>query len=155
MDKETFLTYIKSAREEWDTLLAKIELKKMSKQALSGGCSLKDIIAHITWYEREMITLINSRLLTGSPLWLLPHDQRNLAIIEENRERPLTDVITEAETTYHAFLEAVSTLTTAELNDAFYFKEMPSDWIPWQIIADSAYNHYHHHMPEIKAKLIA
>ncbi|MCP5099099.1 MAG: ClbS/DfsB family four-helix bundle protein [Chloroflexi bacterium] len=154
MDRKTFLANIQQSRHEWDELLKTVAPNKMSEPILTGGYALKDIIAHIAWYENEMVTLINGRLLAGSDLWLLPHDQRNQAIYDANRERPLAELLTHAQTTYTAFLQAATTLTDAELNDAAHFKEMPPDWIPWQLIADSAYNHYHHHIPEIKAKLI-
>ncbi|MDE0217922.1 MAG: hypothetical protein OXJ90_01530 [Spirochaetaceae bacterium] len=50
-------------------------------QPRAGGCwSGKDIVAHVIWYEREMVGVLKSRVLAGSDLWALPVDERNSAV---------------------------------------------------------------------------
>jgi hypothetical protein len=35
----------------------------------AGKWTVKDVIAHITWHERQMIGLLEGRALVGSPWW--------------------------------------------------------------------------------------
>jgi len=155
MTKTEFLEKLTSARSEWDALLAKMDLARMSQPGVEGNWSIKDIIAHVTWYEREMINLIRTRTLAGSNLWDSPVDQRNAAIYEQNRARPLADMLAESQAAYQQFLGAVQTLSDDELNAASRFKDMPLDWVPWEVIASNSFNHYPDHIATIRRWLAA
>ena len=72
-----FLEIIQQARAEWNALLEPIDQSKITLPGVAGTWSLKDIIAHITWHEREMVGLIRAHDLVGSELWNLPTDERN------------------------------------------------------------------------------
>ena len=56
---------------------------------------MKDILSHITWFEREMVDMLQTRTLKGSKLWELPQDERNRIIYEQNRATPLVVVRSE------------------------------------------------------------
>jgi hypothetical protein len=43
----------------------------------------------------------------------------------------------------------LDTLRDEELNDAGHFREMPSDWKPWEVIASNTYEHYAEHFADI------
>jgi len=120
---------------------------------VAGEWSVKDIIAHMTWCEREALGILQARALGGSDLWNLPQDERNAAVFVENRDRPLHEVLTEAQQVYAQLLEAVQTLSDEDLNDPNRFRDMPTDWLPWQIIAGNSYEHYRQHTPSIRAWL--
>ena len=57
---------------------------------------MKDILAHIAWYEREMIGMLRAHAVAGSDLWDVSLDARNAAIYEINAGRPLGEVQAEA-----------------------------------------------------------
>jgi hypothetical protein len=48
MKKTEFLDTLRSARDNWEALLAKVEKEKMTETSLPGEWSVKDIVAHIT-----------------------------------------------------------------------------------------------------------
>jgi len=133
MDKLTFMNKVKQAREEWVSLLAEVGKARMTEPGLPGGWSVKDVIAHITWYEREMIGMLKAMALEGSDLWQLPHDERNVPIYEQNKNRPLEEVLSEAEQVYDQISEAIASLSEDELSDPSHFRGMPSEWTPWAI----------------------
>jgi hypothetical protein len=88
--------------------------------------------------------------LVGSDLWQLPHDERNVPIYEENRHRSLEEVLSDAEQVYDQLFETITSLSEDELSDASHFRDMPSEWVPWQVIAGNTYEHYHQHIPDIR-----
>src|SRR3972149_1809130 len=110
MNKSEFLTALIAERAEWDSLLAQIDEARMTEPGVVGEWSVKDMIAHITWFEREMVGVLRARALVGSDLWNLPHDERNAAIFERNRHRPLSDVLAEAQQVFPQLVELVQSL---------------------------------------------
>jgi uncharacterized protein (TIGR03083 family) len=150
MDKLTLIDEIRKAREEWQSLIAEVGKSRMTEPGLPGGWSVKDVIAHITWYEREMIGMLKAKALEGSELWQLPQDERNVLIYEENRDRPLEEVLSEAEQIYNQLFEAIASLSEDDLSDPSHFRDMPSEWTPWDVIAGNTYEHYHQHIPDIR-----
>lgn len=117
------------------------------------GWSVKDIIAHVVWHEREVVGVLTAKALVGSDLWDLPLAKRNAAIFEQTRDRPLNEVLAEARVIYAQFLEGLQTLTDEDLNDSGRFADMPTEWQPWKLIAENSYEHYHDHRHDIQSWL--
>ena len=150
MKKSKFLDTLRSVRNTWEALLAKVEKEKMIETSLPGGWSVKDVIAHITWHEREMAGLFEAKALVRSEWWELPMDERNALIYEEFKDQTLDEVLGTSKQDYERFLAAFEALPEIYLNDPTHFKDMPGDWIPWQVIAGNSYEHYHQHIPDIQ-----
>ena len=45
-------------------------------------------------------------------------------------------------------------MTEEDLINPANFGEMPTDWIPWQVIASNTYKHYQNHLPQIQALIV-
>ncbi|MDE3088608.1 MAG: ClbS/DfsB family four-helix bundle protein [Chloroflexota bacterium] len=150
MTKTELLKQIESARLDWDALIERIDRNRMTMPGVEGTWCIKDILAHVTWFEREMVEMLHARALVGSDLWQLPQDERNAAIFEQNRDRPLDEVLRESKQVYRQLYDAVCTLTEAEANDPACFRDMPDDWVPWKIIAGNAFEHYPVHAASIR-----
>lgn len=150
MDETTFINALKEARAEWEALLALLGEEQMLQPGVAGKWSVKDIIAHVAWGEREMVPVIHTHVLAGSDLWNLSDDQRNEIVYQQNRNRPLQEIMNEEQQAYAALLEAVQTLSDEDLNDPHRFKDMPQEWIPWQLFAGNSFEHYQDHMPSIQ-----
>ena len=150
MNKSTLLDLIQTGRSQFEARLAQFDETQMTQPGRLGDWSLKDLVAHITWFEQEMVDLLATRTLTGSELWALPTDERNAAIFTQNKDRPLVEVLDEARQVYARLLGAMQILSYAELNDPARFQNMPPDWIPWRILADNTYEHYADHLSQIQ-----
>ena len=151
--KSDFLENLRIARVEWESLLAKVGEANMLRPGVAGEWSVKDIVCHITWFEREMVGMLQAQALIGSDLWELPQGQRNAVIFEQNRHRSLQDVLAEARLVNQGLFEALQSLPEEDLTDPGRFKNMPPDWSPGKIIAENSYEHYRAHAPSIEAWL--
>jgi uncharacterized damage-inducible protein DinB len=151
--KTEFLERIRQSRAKLDARLKSIDSSLMTRPGVSGDWSVKDILAHITWHEREMINVIQMQALVGSDLWNLPLDQRNAAIFTENKDKALKDVLQEFSAVFQAMMDAMETLTDDDLHDADRFAQMPSEWKPWELFASNTYEHYHDHLADLQAWL--
>ncbi|MFQ5976858.1 MAG: DinB family protein [Candidatus Heimdallarchaeota archaeon] len=151
MNKAELLASLKTERKQWDVFLAGMDEDRITQVLIEGEWSVKDIIVHVTWYEREIVELFRSRALNGSELWELPPDQRNSIIFEQNRHRALQEVLIESQQVFQELLLAVESLSEEDLVDPQKFSGMPTDWLPWKIIASNSFEHYQQHLSKIRS----
>ncbi len=137
-------------RAEWERVLAEVDEDRMLEPGLPREWSVKDVIAHVNWYEREMVGLLKQRALMGSELWQLPTDERNVPIYEEGKDLPLDEVLAESNRLFERLWALVSELADEDLVDPSRFDQMPEDWEPWELLASNTYEHYLQHIPDIR-----
>jgi len=138
------------ARRDWDKLLAQVDEARMGQPGVCGKWSVKDIIAHVTWFEREMEELFRTRKMAGSPLWELETDERNERIYQENQFRSLDDVKQESLRTFAHLLTALENLDPADLLEPERIDGMPPDWDPIELLAENTWGHYEVHARHIR-----
>lgn len=149
--KEDFLRRYREARHSWDVLRARTDPARWAEPGAAGSWSVKDVMAHIAWYEREMIQVLRSRAFVGSELWDLPQEERNAVVFERNRERPLADVRAEGEHSFAGLCAELERLTEQDLNDPARFPGMPAEWVPGDVFASNSYQHYEQHLPDLRS----
>jgi uncharacterized damage-inducible protein DinB len=152
--QQEFLVEVESAWNDLQTVQAQCGELRLQQAGVGGGAwSVRDVLAHITWYEREMLGVLQQRALAGSDLWNLPQDERNRIIYEQNKDRSLADVWAES-TRVHAELYALlEGLSEADLTQAASFQGMPPTWVPAEVLAGNTYEHYRAHAEVIRAWL--
>lgn len=148
--KQDVLTTLLFARRDWDALLDKVDEIRMQQPGVCGKWSLKDIIAHVTWYEKEMVELFSTLSISGSPLWELETDQRNEKIFQENQFRSLDEVRQESLKVFAQLLTALEQVEPAALLDPQEIAGMPEDWEPLEILASNTWGHYEVHSRHIR-----
>lgn len=151
--KKQLIAKIREARAKWDALVDQLEVGRLLQPETAGGWSVKDILAHITWHEREMVGVLQKRALVGSDLWGLPLEQRNQAIYDENRDLSLEQVRSAAREVFALLMQEVEALSEEDLHDPGRFAEMPPEWRPWQLLAENTYLHYQDHYTDVQVWL--
>ncbi len=151
MDKTTFMNTLQETRAQWEELLAQVEEERMQRPGATGKWSVKDVIAHVMDGERELVQIMHTHVVTGSELWNLSDDERNEIVYQQNRERPLHEIMSEEQQAYANLLAAAQTLSDDDLNDPHHFQRMPEEWVPWRIFAGNSFQHYQDHMPALRA----
>ena len=150
MDKATLLKTLTETRAAWEARLSQIDEEQMQKPGAAGKWSVKDIIAHVTWCESEIVPVLRTHVLAGSDFWNLSDDEGNEITYQQNKDRPLHDIVNEERQAYTALLEVVQQLRDEDLGDPHCFKNMPKAWRPWQLIAGNSFKHYEDHMPSLR-----
>ena len=154
MKKQELRAAIEKDWTEWQALVTRVGEQRMTEQGVGGGeWSLKDIIAHVTFYENEMVGMLRARELAGSDLWELPLEQRNRALFERQRDRPLAGVLAESAQVHAQLMSLLNEVTDMDLADATHFKAMPGEWTPWEVIASNTFEHYRDHTVVVGAWL--
>jgi hypothetical protein len=153
MNKRELIATLRSKRAEWDDLLKQFPTHAWTKAGADGSHSLKDVVAHVNWYERQTVGMLLAQAMVGSKLWDLNLEQRNASIYAENKDRPLEAIQADALRIFPSLIAAIEGLSDADLDDPRAFTDWPESWIPWQVVASNTYEHYQQHIPGIQAWL--
>jgi hypothetical protein len=162
-EKAELLTKIQAGYAQFETLLASLSEEQMTIPNVNSDWSVKDTIAHITaWqdYLREQL----QGILTGKkpaqflqnlslPNTLSEIDEINQYIYQEQKDRPLAEVLAAFRASYQRTLEAVKAVSEESLNvpppwgakdDPVWLLIASNDPV-WFIIASNTYQHYEEH----------
>lgn len=150
MFKAEFIERTKRAWAEWDSLLDLIMPEADGVTASLEDWSIKDLIAHLTWYEREMVDMLKRRDFSGSDWWNLSSDERNMKIRSVNQDTTLEEVQREAQKTRHELLSLLESLSDEDLVNPESFPGMPLDWTPMQVIDHNVSEHYSEHAAQLR-----
>ena len=150
MEKSELIRRIGTARRGWDELLGRVDDGLALRPGAEGELSAKDLVAHVTWYEREVVKMLRSRTMEGSGLWALGPDERNAAIHEQARGMSLEGVRAESARVFAALIRQLELLPEEAYHDASRFMDMPNDWEPWKLIAGNTIWHYPDHTGAIR-----
>jgi len=154
MDKNELLRTLSESRYELDRALADVAPIEMTTPAVVGEWSIKDIIAHITWSVKETVGMLEAKALAGSPLWRLSEEERNAAVYEQNRVRPLQEVLYESQQAHRRLIDLVIEMPEKDLLQADWFAALPGgEWPPWRVIQVNVSDHYSHHTRDIHSWL--
>ena len=147
---------IQTERTQWNALLAQVGPDRMEIAGVEGTWSVKEIVAHLTWYERAVVD--GARQVMSGGAFTRPGggaggmDERNARIAAESRARPAADVLAEAEKVFGQLLQVIGGCPDNLLNDAKLLG-LPDDIPPWMRVANNSYLHYHQHAQSIQAWL--
>lgn len=144
--RDELLATIRADRARFDRIVGAVPRDQLTAPRLPGGWTVKDVLAHIAWGEREGIGVMLARALSGSELWEVSEDERNEVVVRESRSRSLDDVMDDYRATFEAFTSAISTLSEDELNEPEHFKDLAAripGWRPWRVVYDPG--HYDDH----------
>jgi epoxyqueuosine reductase QueG len=155
MLKDEFVRRVRESWAVWENLVGRCPESCLEEPGFYEGRSLRDIIMHIAWYERQMVGILEARRFEGSPLWELPTDERNAIVYSENARRTLQDVLSDGRAVHARLVELLAGLTDDELNDPAAFPGMPTEWVPWDVIASNTYEHYDGHAENMEVWLEA
>ena len=153
MEKSELIRRIGTARRGWDELLGRVDDGVVLRPGAEGELSAKDLVAHVTWYEREVVRMLRTRAMDVSGLWALGPDERNAAIFHEASGMSLEDVRAESARVFTALMEQLELLPEEAYQDAARFTDMPPECEPWKLIAGNTIWHYPDHTGAIQRLL--
>jgi ketosteroid isomerase-like protein len=154
MTKASLLETLQAKRAEWDALLAEVPEARMTEPGVAGEWSVKDIIAHLTRYERWMGDRMHENLrgetYVPTETDAMHFDERNNVFFQQDRNRTLPDVQAESRVAFQQLVEAVQAHTEAFLIEPQQFEGAPQPIVVWQMVRSEVYDHYGEHVPSVK-----
>ncbi len=146
MDRDRLLRLIRDTWNDFADRIAPLPDDQLVQPGAQGDWSVKDIMAHIAWWERRMLHWIDHGFGGDrpEPMDWGDVDRVNAETYEVNRARPLADVRAEWQATHAAMDSRVASLSDDDVAraDRFSFLEGEPLWIP---IAHNTFDHYPRH----------
>lgn len=147
---------LRTERTRWNSLLAQVGLDRMEVPGVEGEWSVKELVAHLTWYEQAVVEGARQVLSTGTFTRRRPEgvtlDEQNAQIAAESRTRSASDVLAEADAVFGQLLAVLEACPQDILNDPRRLG-LPDDMVPWMGVANNSYAHYREHEPALRAWL--
>lgn len=147
---------LRAERIRWNELLAQVGLERMEVPGVEGEWSVKQLVAHLTWYEQAVVEGAEQVVSTGTFTRRRPAgmglDEMNAEIAEQSRARTASEVLAEAGAVFGQLLALIEACPQDILNDPRRLG-LPEDMVPWMGVANNSYAHYRQHEPALRAWL--
>jgi hypothetical protein len=153
MNKAELLTAIHQCRDEIEGCwAAATEEQLMHRPGPQPDWSIKDLIAHLTFWEQDMLTSLGNNALKTTPDWNDDTDAVNARVFEANKDRPLADIQADFRRSLEQICDLMGRLWDEDLTDTFVERLKLGDGTPlWKYIADETYKHYHDdHLDDVR-----
>ncbi|MBN2115631.1 MAG: ClbS/DfsB family four-helix bundle protein [Anaerolineales bacterium] len=156
MSKPQLLASIQNGYDRFKELLVEFEGEQMQQAGAVGKWSVKDTVAHIVVHEQRMIQWMKERLHGEHPRlpqpYNMPDDELNKLneqINQENRDRPLDDILRDLDRTHGEALRLVETSPEEDILDPARFRLQGGEPL-WEAIAANTFWHYEEHAQDIR-----
>jgi hypothetical protein len=147
---------LRAERTRWNALLARVGLARMEKPGVEGAWSVKELVAHLTWYERGIVEGARQALSSGTFTRRRPAgvelDEMNAQIAAASHTQSASDVLAEADDVFTQLLAVIEACPPDILNDPRRLG-LPEDMVPWMGVANNSYAHYRQHESALRAWL--
>jgi carboxymethylenebutenolidase len=155
MDREGLLTQMRLGRQELMDVLANVPKGQLTNPVLPNQWSVKDLLAHIGFWERRAIDLYH--YFQGGPApdpqpGSITINELNDRVYRTNRGLALEELRQFESSAYDALFRLASSVPEADLFDPHRFLATEgnpfADWI-----VGNAFGHYADHLPDLRAWL--
>lgn len=145
--KAELLDRIQAGYRQFEAILAPLSEAQMTTSGVNGLWSVKDNLAHLTVWQNYLLDQLQGILANQQPPEFMPglstEDEINERVYQENKDRPLAEVLADFRASYQRVLAAVQAMSEESLN-------APSPWSAsgnpiWPFVAGNTYGHYEEH----------
>lgn len=153
MNKAELIEALQNERHCFENLLEELTDETLELPGVIDEWSVKDLLAHITMWEAELVKLLwqakQGRRPTTVHFQAATVDERNAKWYQQNKERPLEAVLNDYESVRRQTIRRVKDLSESELTDSQRFPWL-DDQPLWHWIAEDSYKHEAEHREQIQ-----
>jgi len=153
--KSDLLSRIADSYAAWAATIDASPPREMTLSDLHGGWSIKDEVAHVTFWEERLLPIVRAALTGDEPPYRSGVGRAekieaiNADVFVASRQRTLDDVLADMDRTHAALVRAVEVLSEDALFDARRFPWTGDEPLAAAIAGDT-YEHYPEHMRNIQ-----
>jgi hypothetical protein len=153
MTKEEIITKLSASRENFLAAIQGLSDPDLTTKTVAGQWTVKDIMAHLTRWEAELVKLLwqarNNVKPTTIHFDLPPVDEINAKWYLESRESALHMVWSDFHGVRAQTVRRVKKFSSVELNDPQQYPWLDSNPL-WQWIATDSFEHESEHEAQIR-----
>ena len=145
------IALIRETSTRMELLLAQLSVAQINQPGAVGVWSVKDVLAHVGFWERYATDIIRDALRGETPVLVADDatERSNASVVAQYYQRPLSAVIAEWQAAREELLDRIADLTDADLNDPDRFAWSKGVTL-LDHIADSSYAHEQEHIDQIR-----
>ncbi len=152
MNVAELITLIRETSTRMELLLAQLSVAEINQPGAVGVWSVKDVLAHIAFWERYAANIIRDAMRGSTPVLAADDEteRSNASVVAQYYQRSLAAVIADWQQAREDLLEAIEDLDDEDLNDP--------DRFPWSEgrtlldrLAGNSFDHEQEHIEQIRA----
>jgi hypothetical protein len=145
---------LKTERARFDRQLSQMTEAELTARSAPEAWSIKDSLAHLVHWEQYMLERVRRAVDQGeAPQRMADEEEKrlienaeNAEVFEDNKDRPLADILHAMRRSYEQIVAQVEALPESDLIDPRRFAWLNGDPL-WKYIANESYaEHYHEHL---------
>ena len=151
MNVAELIALIRTTSTRMELLLAQLSVAEMNQPGAVGVWSVKDVLAHIAFWERYAANIIRDALRGSMPALVADDEteRNNASVVAQYYQRSLAAVIADWQQAREDLLEEIAELSEADLNDPTRFAWSPGITL-LEHIAGNSYEHEQEHIDQIR-----
>ncbi|MHA2028714.1 MAG: hypothetical protein ACXAC2_01100 [Candidatus Kariarchaeaceae archaeon] len=143
--KTIFLKKLKYRRQHWDFTIDTTVKNGLGNEKVSEKWFVKDVINHITWYEKELIKAIENESIIESQFWNMGVADRNDMIFKRTQSKTLNESIVESKIVFEDLIILIERMNDEELNSDSFIKRKTDKRVTHDFIGGISFWHYEDH----------
>jgi hypothetical protein len=154
IDKASIFNQMRTNYAALEEILAPLDKTQMTTKGVIDGWSIKDMLAHIASWHHRLLTWLDAAIRNAEPAISGPDnveemDALNAQFYQENKSRPLDEVLTEFRTTHQQIMDIIQVMREEDLISPQRFAWTQGSPL-WQLVAGDTYEHYQEHRKQIQ-----
>lgn len=151
MTPDVLLTRIHNDRAALAALWGRLtEAQMLRRPGPQADWSMKDLIAHITWWESFILERVIN-LMNGAPSTPAEnHDVLNARAFEQHKDHPLTDVLLAFQANGPKLDALIGSLTDEQINTPTCYRTYDGVAL-LPILGAGTFSHYPNHLSELRS----
>ncbi|MCG3209669.1 MAG: hypothetical protein FOGNACKC_03296 [Anaerolineae bacterium] len=161
MNKIEFLAELHQSFDQLERAIRPLKPAQLLQPSVYDGLSVKDVLAHITAWERLSIGWVEAARRGEPVVRFAPGFEQsseddddtmhrlNEHLVHLYRERPLAEVLADFTAAHQEMAALVETMSEAELTAPGRFDWWPDGGV-WQVLASNSFEHYQEHLELIQ-----
>src|SRR5512138_602072 len=145
------IALIRETSTRMELLLAQLSVAQINQPGAVGVWSVKDVLAHIAFWERYGADIIRDALRGETPVLAADDatERSNASVVAQYYQRPLSAVIADWQAAREDLLDRIADLTEQDLNDPDRFAWSGGRTL-LDRIAGNSYDHEQEHIEQIR-----
>lgn len=148
MEKVELLQNLQTNHQLLISISKKIQDKGLDTEIIDKKWVLKDVIAHLSFYEREAVNVLKKKSMENNPFYGRSDDDRNEENFTKTQNKSLEEILDNSNKIFTDLYELTSKLSQQELDGSFPgMKKTVGNFI-----AGESYGHYPDHIPKLQKR---
>src|SRR6266480_394187 len=158
VNKTSILDEMSTSYAALEEILASLDKTQYSTEGVIPGWSIKDMLAHIASWHHRLLAWLDAAVRNQEPTISGPDNVEemnalNAQFYQENKSRPLDEVLADFLTTHQQIMDIVQAMPEEDLMSPHRFAWSQGKPL-WHLIAGDTFEHYEEHLAQIQEWLV-